>query len=38
MKNFFKRNQSKETILMKEEKNLAKVINLIKQYQQNNGK
>lgn len=37
MKYFFKREKSKETILMREEKNLAKVINLIKQYQ-NNGK
>lgn len=37
MKNFFKREKSKETILMEEEKNLARVINLIKQYQ-NNGK
>lgn len=35
MKNFFKRNQSKETILMKEEKNLARVIDLIKKYQYN---
>lgn len=35
MKNIFKRNQSKETILMKEEKNLARVINLIKKYQYN---
>ncbi len=34
---FFKKNQSKETILFKEEKNLAQVINLIKQYT-NNGK
>ena len=37
MKNIFKREESKETILMREEKNLAKVINLIKQYT-NNGK
>lgn len=37
MKNFFKREKSKETILFEEEKNLARVINLIKQYQ-NNGK
>ena len=37
MKNFFKKEKSRETILMKEEKNLARVINLIKQYQ-NNGK
>ena len=37
MKNIFKRNQSKETILMKEEKNLARVIDLIKKYT-NNGK
>lgn len=37
MKNIFKRNQSKEVILFKEEKNLARVINLIKQYT-NNGK
>ena len=38
MKNIFKRKESKETVLMREEKNLARVINLLKQYQQNNGK
>ena len=32
---FFKREKSKETILMREEKNLARVIDLIKKYQYN---
>lgn len=33
MKNIFKREKPKETILFEEKKNLAKVVNLIKQYQ-----